>query len=441
MVTELPPLAAWSLYTAPSRAIDAALVGAFLADQAVSRLFTESRTLEFKRERRGDSVARAIAALANTEGGIILLGVDEKNPDLATSPGVPASEVVAVADSCRQVLQPALEPELIPVPVPGTDRVVLVIRVEYDPRIRPVLRSGTAFVRAPGQTVPASREQLLEMLRGSEVVSGGTAGIMSLASTFAPRSQLVGAGDETCDFSVRVAGGLWLRPTAAAAFVMGTAQREAVLEAFAGTAFSLLPSHHDQRSRFSGSAIPCLDRERSSTLYRTAITYAGSETHRVALTLVKEGPRVGYAVDLEARVFQVDAGPAPPGRIGRFELAASLLAGLGAVSLQLPDAVATVALDAPRRLDFVHAWIMCESGISSLLDMTAAWRPVPREVGNWGFECEAVTSREEAAERVGSELQRLYLDLGMDYEVETAHRDVEQALSVCSAAESTHRPR
>ena len=219
------PVDNWSLYTAPEDAIDADLLRSFVAEQRESRLLTESLTLELKRRRQGDNIARTIAAFANTDGGILLVGVDEDSPVFDTSPGVPSTEVVAISDSCRNVLDPLVQPSIVPVALPEGDRVVIVIRVDPEPAVVPVCKGGTVFVRAPGQTVPATREQIIALATRPSTVGASLQTIPSLNTAFYPDYQISQGSPR--DALIRIAGGVWLRPSVGE-FMFGTAHRDSL---------------------------------------------------------------------------------------------------------------------------------------------------------------------------------------------------------------------
>ena len=65
------------LYSAPRADIGYDLVRRFVLDAEAADLFTESLTFEAKEKRSGNNVAEAVAALSNTDGGIVLVGVKD----------------------------------------------------------------------------------------------------------------------------------------------------------------------------------------------------------------------------------------------------------------------------------------------------------------------------------------------------------------------------
>lgn len=87
----------WNIYTAEQEDFTAELLESFLATQRLNRGDIESMTVEVKRRRHGTNVADAICALANTAGGLVIVGVDEKDLTLDPDHGLePGSLVVLV---------------------------------------------------------------------------------------------------------------------------------------------------------------------------------------------------------------------------------------------------------------------------------------------------------------------------------------------------------
>ena len=65
----------WShqaLYSGPLTDVDFDLVRQFVRDAEAANLFTESLTFEAKERKSGNNIAEAVAALSNTDGGIVL---------------------------------------------------------------------------------------------------------------------------------------------------------------------------------------------------------------------------------------------------------------------------------------------------------------------------------------------------------------------------------
>lgn len=433
----------WSIYTAPPEAIDEPLLRRFMEAQLETRLFAESLTLELKRERRSDNIARSVAAFANTDGGIILLGVDEDQPTFDAAPGVSPAEVVAVADSCRQLLSPPIRPEILPVATGRSDSVILVIRVPPEPTLQPVLRAGTVLVRAPGQTLPASRQQVIDLVRGSDGRLNQGGGLVALNSRFYPDhiTSEPEPGAETLDARIRVVSAGWLRPSAATTFMMGSRERAIILKGFGSSAFALQSAWLDHRSRFASQRPRLTEGERTSSMFTAAVSYSGNETHRVSINCAKEGPRVAFALDLEIRLEIASEDLKPP-RLSSGDVATAVLEGVEAASLALPQAIAEAAGEPLLYIDDVHVWLVPgRTPISETLDTARMSRTVPRVVDTWGFSCPSVANMEEAEAVTKAELTRFFLDIGIDDEDAYVSRDIEDAKSVRRMALETHGDR
>lgn len=126
----------------------------------------ESLTLEFKRQ-YSSSVVRSIAAMANSYGGLILIGVTDQ-PGPSRLVGVPDTAIVQVANACHESLEPPWEPEIMPVPLDGdVGLYVLVIRVDPARAPRPLLVGGTAPIRLQGRNATADRARLRQLFSES----------------------------------------------------------------------------------------------------------------------------------------------------------------------------------------------------------------------------------------------------------------------------------
>jgi hypothetical protein len=151
------------LYAAPSSKVDYERVRAFVAGAEDASLFSESLTLEVKEKLHKSNVAEAVAALSNTDGGIVLVGVKDKDAMGADRiVGVPKSEHDSVASSLHSLIPEAI-PEIITVAIPGGDRLILVLRVDADAVPHPVMVSGKVLIRIPGHSVPADRRRVLDL--------------------------------------------------------------------------------------------------------------------------------------------------------------------------------------------------------------------------------------------------------------------------------------
>jgi predicted HTH transcriptional regulator len=117
--------------------------------ELVSQDPPESLTLEFK-EQYSPGVVKSVAAMANTYGGLILVGVTDR-PGPNRLSGVPDSAVVQIANACHEALEPPWQPEIIPVPLDQSAGLyIVVIRVDPARAPRPLLMSGGAPIRLQG---------------------------------------------------------------------------------------------------------------------------------------------------------------------------------------------------------------------------------------------------------------------------------------------------
>lgn len=198
--------AGWNIYTVAIADIDADMLRAFIEDQREQKLLAESLTLELKAERRNDRVVRTVAGFANNIGGILLLGVAETNPHFDTSPGVDVEEPVSVIEACRSSLEPTVIPEVVPVRIPDTEKVVLVVRVDQDPTLVPVTSNGKVWIRAPGQTIGATRDQIRMLCSPAPAIAQASGLTFALDNLFRPEQIEALTGGETCDFVIRPEG-------------------------------------------------------------------------------------------------------------------------------------------------------------------------------------------------------------------------------------------
>ena len=131
----------------------------------------EGRTLEFKnRVPRPERIAREIIALANTDGGKVLVGVDDDGTVLGVKDA--QEQFFALGQALADRILPPVALEFEPVRVSRTREVLVVHVPASDGRphvLRPDRRpDGTlprqrAFVRVADQSVEASREAVAIM--------------------------------------------------------------------------------------------------------------------------------------------------------------------------------------------------------------------------------------------------------------------------------------
>lgn len=106
-----------------------------------------------------DDVVNTIAAMANTNGGIILIGVEERkeNGKQTRRPGqilgIPKQDVDRLINKCYSFLDPPrFVPEILEVNLEETDKIVALIRIHFEKvPVRPIIarkdRLGKVYVR------------------------------------------------------------------------------------------------------------------------------------------------------------------------------------------------------------------------------------------------------------------------------------------------------
>ena len=161
----------------------------------------ESLTLEFKRE-YSFSLVKTIAAMANTYGGMILVGISDKaEPGVERVVGVDAQATIdKIASTCSEKLDPPWEPTFFTVPFDDdSGRSVVVIRVDPNVAPRPLLIDLKAPIRLSGQNSTADRDRLLKLAREEP-----SAGVLPMGqNVMAPRLDQNSEGKSTEDFILR----------------------------------------------------------------------------------------------------------------------------------------------------------------------------------------------------------------------------------------------
>jgi hypothetical protein len=149
---------------------------------------SESAVLDYKRDLPGD-VSETVAAMANTDGGTIILGVEEdpttKKP--ANRPGVRMKDPQgAVVGQARSLLEPV--PDLQTHVVMRSDGSSYVVVITGPSTRRIVLhRTKSVLVRVGDQVVPPSRAELERLIRrelapaaDAEAAVNSTAGALNM---------------------------------------------------------------------------------------------------------------------------------------------------------------------------------------------------------------------------------------------------------------------
>jgi hypothetical protein len=141
--------------------------------QIVADVGEERETLFFERKRQvtSESLAKSCSAFANTYGGLLLVGIDDKDDELVGIDEQVAEPQVWVKDSLRgHVLPlPPFRTRWLPV---GDDRGLLLVLVEESTSTPHLMtRRGTIYVRNPGSSDPVpirDQARLLELFQRGE---------------------------------------------------------------------------------------------------------------------------------------------------------------------------------------------------------------------------------------------------------------------------------
>jgi hypothetical protein len=228
---------AGDLYSVPAGEVDYELVKAFVLSAEEADLFSESLTFEAKEKRDKNNVAEAVAALSNTDGGIVLVGVKDKDATgEARIVGVPKSDHDALASNLHALI-PGAMPEIIPVAVPGGQKLILVLRVNADEVPHPVMISGKVLFRIPGHSAPADRQRVLDLAARDKAARSAERGRISvLRPPWQPAEMGIwpedkGDGQRPKSGALRVTGGLELPRRVLDRPWLDSAARQAALDA------------------------------------------------------------------------------------------------------------------------------------------------------------------------------------------------------------------
>ncbi len=132
----------------------------------------EGQHLEFKRKASyPDKIVRELIAFANTEGGVLLIGVDDDR----SIPGVkfPEEESIVIHNELRKHCRPGLAFHEVVIPI-SENRFVLQWRIpksEKRPHFFVTETDKTSFVRQNDQSIKASRE-MSEIIRRRKSPNG-----------------------------------------------------------------------------------------------------------------------------------------------------------------------------------------------------------------------------------------------------------------------------
>lgn len=193
-----------SLFLLPLDQITWSDVQAFLSQhlEETSVLdYTEIR--ERSHERDLDGLLEIIAAMANSDGGIILAGVS-KDQTASNRPGEPVGMHPKFVDSlknkCRSLMQPSFVPDIVSISMPDKKEVILLVRLSPEHHPRPVLlKDKGVLVRIGDSNLRADYYRLQQLF--AEVSRGSD--LLAMRQNFSPDSFL--RLEEEYDLMIRCA--------------------------------------------------------------------------------------------------------------------------------------------------------------------------------------------------------------------------------------------
>jgi hypothetical protein len=163
----------------------------------VKQVGPEAPTIEYK-ENMATSIAWGVAALANTYGGLLLVGVTDDRQVR----GVKEKTIESIAEHCQAKIEPPWVPPIVPVRLRAdVDLFVLVLRVVPGQHPRPLLVDGVAPVRHQNTTHPADWQRLRDLFAEAGTVVQDDAWIIQAPSV--PQHVVYGGPDRTVDLIIR----------------------------------------------------------------------------------------------------------------------------------------------------------------------------------------------------------------------------------------------
>jgi Putative DNA-binding domain len=425
------------VFRAAASEIDYAGLREFVLAAEASDALTESRVLELKQKLDGRNVVKAVAGLANADGGVVLVGVREDAYGEARLVGITKGAVDGLVGQLRTLLDPPLDPEIIPIAVPnpasGDDGgVILVVRVDPDATDRPVTLAGTVYIRGFGATAPATRAQMLALLTEPNGASAGSlAGLVPLQVGGADTWPWPATASPEVQIRVQATGRL--PPSAASRAVLDNRIKHRVLaELNSGPLAGLMHWLGDRRA--SGEIAWRFERARSQWLHASCALpplrgAEGTEAEGVGARLyVQRGGRmveVLVAVGLNpyrdgtGQPVRAKQGPkdetadGSPLRVELDELFAALVA-LRRTAASLVEICAGPDARVVRHEHAQAALVCADHSIDQFVALDVFPRDGDEELRAYVFPAAAQTDLGEVAVRrlVAMWLERLLLDLG-----------------------------
>jgi ATP-dependent DNA helicase RecG len=129
---------------------------------------TEFKSVAQRRFRaQPHDLAKAVAAMANTEGGTIFLGVeDDGTPSGVGDPGQADDLMVQITQICTDRIAPPITCDVTKVEFRG--KLLLIVEVPGFAPQRPYLANGKLYRRYGSRSDAATREDLLRLLQSAD---------------------------------------------------------------------------------------------------------------------------------------------------------------------------------------------------------------------------------------------------------------------------------
>jgi hypothetical protein len=344
------------LYSAPQAEVDYNLVRQFVLDAEAADLFTESLTFEAKEKRDHTNVVEAVSALSNTDGGIVLVGVKDRGAvDEARIVGIPQPEHDHLVNQLHALIPNAM-PEVIVVAKPGTDRIVVVLRVDADAVLHPVIVNGKVLYRIPGEKAAADRQRVIDMIARDNREQAQTGPMQIAHPAWSPKDEALWA-DSTAPATfgiysgeLRVVGGLTLPQRILNRPWLNTKSKRAAVDVLNNSPLRNSPSWSLQTW--------LLTEARSSTLHYQSSPVPDQPVSAEAEAFVRLAGRE-LAVLVGFRWFEVDTLQLKLGLDNLYEALLSCIVTVASTSAHIARSLDAAAPTEPR---IWEAWLMGSDG-------------------------------------------------------------------------------
>lgn len=136
--------------------------------EAFCHEWPEGVRVEYKQEIHRD-IPKTVSSFANTQGGLLIIGVKENEPnneESFTIEGIPNTRDIEerIVQSAITGMNPPVMPEVKIIPMPGTENIIVVVRVDESPHAPHAIQNSTrVYIRAGNITQPYEKPQLAEI--------------------------------------------------------------------------------------------------------------------------------------------------------------------------------------------------------------------------------------------------------------------------------------